>query len=195
MNSDIEIALIKHDIEIAAKAIFEHWQFQKENGSTPIKWIEGGNSLKQEEARTYARVALESTTIIDDRVNSTEKSSRSSLFNNLPDALENIELGKKQWDYVAECLGVHGDDVDAVFKAAEHAKSLIQTKQLSDIEEPNELVALYKAASVGFHVSNSYGPGDTYQYISKFRSLQDLFAYEKAWTDAMLKAKESIPTE
>lgn len=44
-------------VEEAAKAIFEHWQFQPAAG-TLIPWVPKGNSLKQDEARDYARAAL-----------------------------------------------------------------------------------------------------------------------------------------
>lgn len=50
-------------VERMARAIFEHWQFQGRMagtmaGANPVKWIEGGNSFKQEETRDYARAAL-----------------------------------------------------------------------------------------------------------------------------------------
>lgn len=41
-------------IEVAAKAIFEHWNF-----GAPVAWVPRGNSLKQTEARAYAREAIE----------------------------------------------------------------------------------------------------------------------------------------
>jgi len=47
-------------IEIAAKAIYEHWQFTPSGDLKQYPWVDGGNSLKQSEARTYARAALES---------------------------------------------------------------------------------------------------------------------------------------
>lgn len=36
-------------IELMAKTIFQHWQFK-----APVDWIDGGNSNKQLEARSYA---------------------------------------------------------------------------------------------------------------------------------------------
>ena len=53
-------------VEKMARAIFDHWQFQGRMagtmaGSNPVKWIEGGNSFKQEESRDYASAALTAT--------------------------------------------------------------------------------------------------------------------------------------
>lgn len=45
-------------IEAMARAIFEHWEFQPVK-SPPVAWVPGGNSLKQDTARQYARVALQ----------------------------------------------------------------------------------------------------------------------------------------
>lgn len=44
--------------EKVARAIFEHWQFQKDKAGDPVQWVVGGNSLKQCEARDYADAAL-----------------------------------------------------------------------------------------------------------------------------------------
>ena len=44
-------------VEAAAKAIYEHWQFAAQFGPKAPPWITGGNSLKQDEARSYARVS------------------------------------------------------------------------------------------------------------------------------------------
>ena len=50
-------------VEKAAQAVFEHWQFQayRDNVGTPatVSWTPNGNSLKQDQARDYARAALE----------------------------------------------------------------------------------------------------------------------------------------
>ena len=53
-------------VEKMARAIFEHWQFQAlapgtRAGQAPIKWVDGGNGFKQEEATDYARAALTAT--------------------------------------------------------------------------------------------------------------------------------------
>lgn len=48
-NGDVEA------IEAAAKAIYEHWQFKTPKN---YPWIPGGNSTKQDEARSYAVAAL-----------------------------------------------------------------------------------------------------------------------------------------
>jgi len=44
-------------IELAAKAIYDHWQFRSPV-STPA-WVDRGNSLQQDRARSFARAALE----------------------------------------------------------------------------------------------------------------------------------------
>lgn len=49
-------------IEIAAKAVFEHWQFAKPVDPVPAKgmpaWVDGGNSLMQDKARDFASTAI-----------------------------------------------------------------------------------------------------------------------------------------
>lgn len=45
-------------VDTAAMAIYSHWQFQPYNDGQYVPWVNGGNSLKQDEARTYARVRL-----------------------------------------------------------------------------------------------------------------------------------------
>lgn len=45
-------------IEKVAAKIFEHWQFQRASPFGKVNWVHGGNSIKQDEARDYARVAL-----------------------------------------------------------------------------------------------------------------------------------------
>ena len=52
----------KHDerVEAAAEAIYNAMPYD-EPGEKPV-WVPGGNSLKQDEARKYARVALTTLT-------------------------------------------------------------------------------------------------------------------------------------
>jgi hypothetical protein len=40
-------------VEAMAREVYNHWQFQAQ-----VRWVEGGNSIKQGEARDYARAAL-----------------------------------------------------------------------------------------------------------------------------------------
>lgn len=39
-------------VEAGAREIYNHWRFQAQ-----VKWVDGGNSLKQDEARDYARAS------------------------------------------------------------------------------------------------------------------------------------------
>lgn len=48
--------LTDEQIELAAKAIFEHWAF-----AAPVAWVDGGNSDMQDRARRFARAALAAT--------------------------------------------------------------------------------------------------------------------------------------
>lgn len=58
---------------------------------------------------------------------------------------------------------------------------------------PDVLCSLYAAAAKGFHVSKSCGPDKKYHYVSKFDSLDDLQAYQSAWTAAMVSVRDAVP--
>ena len=51
------------------------------------------------------------------------------------------------------------------------------------------LNALYVAAAAGFHTSQSCGADGLYQHVSKFKTLQELQAFERAWLDAMVSVR------
>jgi hypothetical protein len=58
---------------------------------------------------------------------------------------------------------------------------------------PRPSAALYAAASKGFHVSETCGPDGKYWHVSKFPSMDDLFAFEDAWRKTMIAARDAAP--
>lgn len=52
---------------------------------------------------------------------------------------------------------------------------------------------LYDAAAKGFHTSESCGPDGEYMHVSKFKTLQDLQDFHRAWTDAMVSVRDATP--
>jgi hypothetical protein len=55
-----------------------------------------------------------------------------------------------------------------------------------------DLRALYDAAQKGFHTSES---GDGYRHVSKFRTLEDMQEYGRAWTRAMIRVRDANTAE
>lgn len=51
--------------------------------------------------------------------------------------------------------------------------------------------AMYAAAGKGFHTSETSGTDGRYVHVIRFRSIEELHAYEHAWTAAMVKVRDS----
>jgi hypothetical protein len=47
------------DVERVARAIYEHWEFGRREPGEKTKWVECGNSIMQQLARSFASAALE----------------------------------------------------------------------------------------------------------------------------------------
>lgn len=58
-------------------------------------------------------------------------------------------------------------------------------------KDQSDASAMYDAAAKGFHTSETNGAESRYVHVIKFRSIEDLHAYEEAWTAAMVKVRDS----
>lgn len=58
-------------------------------------------------------------------------------------------------------------------------------------KDQSDASAMYDAAAKGFHTSETNGAESRYVHVIKFRSIEDLHAYEEAWIAAMVKVRDS----
>lgn len=146
------------DIEAAAQAIYEDWVFQSTTDGPGQFWVPGGNSTKQDEARRFARLAIE-----------VDRKRRGAA--------------PGEADLRLEFQKVYSEG-KAAGKAEAEASREEGSKDQLDAQEI--LRGLYQSAQRGLYTSEVSLPERRYIYSVKFTSLADLNAYERAWTDILL---------
>lgn len=77
---------------------------------------------------------------------------------------------------------------DPIEAAEQRAKI---AKLTAVVLEHTGVIALYKAAAKGFHISETSGLGDKFERHSRFRTMPDLFLFEAAWRTAMTAARDA----